>query len=198
MTGKRYSIILCLFFLHVIESNHLPVSFAGTASILGMSSRSAAMAGAMTAAANDHTAAFYNPALISEIVNFPDNWFKADTTYIFTTRNFNASTSTEKLIHKDLKTNAISTGFLLDLERITGLKKFSVGLSLYIPADTVLTIDIPESSKSPYFPIYDELCTTMSFYFGLGYRLSKKISVGAAVKPFLQPCRMPIHTLLHM
>ncbi len=157
-----------------------PVVYGGTASILGLSSRASAMGGAMTAVSNDYTAAFYNPALLSEALKGGE-WLQTGATFMYTTRDFQALDASQPPVIKDFQTTGFACGFTIDPYRLVGIKKFRFGVSFYLPTGSFLTLDVAENSTIPYFPVYDEICTTMSAYSGVAYSISDKLSFGAGV-----------------
>ncbi len=154
--------------------------YGGTASILGMSSRASAMGGAMTAVSNDYSAAFYNPALLSGVLK-DGEWLQTGATFMYTTRDFQALDASQPPVIKDFQTTGFACGFTIDPYRLVGIKKFSFGVSFYLPTGSFLSLDVSENSTIPYFPVYDEICTTMSAYSGVAYRISDKLSFGGGV-----------------
>ena len=170
----HYYYSIMLFCLSVSILSH---AYGDNALMLGLSSRASAMGGAMTAASDDYTATFYNPALLPWAVE-DNKWLQTGITYIYTSRNFEVVDSSGERAESDFKTNGIAMGFTMDIDRLVGLKDCSLGLNLFVPTDAPLTVDIASTPNDYSFPIYDDLGKHLNAYTGVAYRIWKRISLG--------------------
>ncbi|MDD5711769.1 MAG: hypothetical protein PHY31_03310, partial [Smithellaceae bacterium] len=140
----------CLLFLMLLSPG---LARSDNASLLGLSARSAALGGAMTAVVDDYTAAYYNPAGLAWA--FPKGgWFIAGVDLVYTTRSFAAVDTAGTQVKHDFETKGIALGMAFDLKRLIKVKDCTFGISLYIPSTGLLNIDLPTSASQYFFPVY--------------------------------------------
>lgn len=174
----------CLLWLCLLIGIASP-AYGDNSSMLGLSSRASAMGGALTATADDYTATYYNPALLAWTLK-DNEWLQTGATFIYTTRDFEVVDTTVAKVKKDFETKGVALGLTMDLDRVAGLKNCSLGTSLYVPTDALLSIDIPTTANEYFFPIYDDLGKGMSAYTGIAYKIGERLSIGVGANFLLR------------
>jgi len=169
---------------------------ADTASFLGLSSRSSSMAGAMTAISNDYTAAYYNPSGLSYALD-NGKWLEAGIGAMFVAPDFKITDSIGRQKKDDEKVKAITAGLVMDLGRLERhMHGFSLGISCFMPTQAILDIDIPESARDYFFPVYNDVAKGMGIYAGLSKSFGEKISVGIGANVLLRLTDTDTHITL--
>lgn len=145
--------------------------------LYGYGPRAAAMGGAMTAEANDFTAAFYNPALLIR---------RKDLNFGFA---FQFHRLIPEIVSKDLAKPldpieapdnvGTSTGFVFP---IAGKVKnrLAIGLGLYLPTSVFVRVNAPDASR-PYWYRYNGNLERFVLHLGAGIKITDWLSIGPGV-----------------
>lgn len=173
----------------------IPDASAQTASFLGLSSRSTAMGGALTALADDYTATFYNPAALSAALG-SGQWLQTGFSALYIARDFEASDTRGTRVKDDDPIKALAFGLTVDLGRLGGLRDWTFGLAAYFPTEAVLDIDVPETSREYFFPVYNDVGKAMSLYAGLARRFGERLSLGIGTNIMLRLLDTDTHIVL--
>jgi long-chain fatty acid transport protein len=147
--------------------------------LYGYGPRAAAMGGAMTAEANDFTAVFYNPALLTK---------RKDLNFGF---SFQFHRLIPEIISKDLAKPidcsqcqapdnvGTSTGFVFPLAG--KLKnRVAIGLGLYLPTSVFVRVNAPDATQ-PYWYRYNGNLERFVLHVAAGIRITDWLSVGPGV-----------------
>ena len=173
----------------------VPPVFANTASFLGLTSRASAMGGALTALADDYTATYYNPACLAWSIG-DGTWLQAGISAIYTSRSFEARDNSGRAMQEDNDIKGLACGLTMDLNRLGGLKDWSFGLAAYVPTQGILDIDIPESARTYFFPIYNDVGKAMNLYAGVARRIGERVSLGVGANVLLRLLDTDTHIVL--
>jgi long-chain fatty acid transport protein len=148
--------------------------------LFGYGPRGSAMAGAMTAEANDYTAVFYNPALLVERkeVNFGFHFqfyrMLADVQRKDSTKTLDCSACTAP----------DSVGYSLGLLFPLGGKvknHLALGLGIYLPSQVLLRVNAPDPN-TPYWYRYNGNPERVVIHLGAGIRILDWLKVGLGVQ----------------
>jgi len=153
------------------------LAYADNASMLGLSSRASAMAGALTALSDDYTATFFNPAALSCALD-EDQWLETGFSLLYTTRNFEVKDSSGEILKEDFETKGLAFGFTVDLDRLVGLDDWSLGLDFYLPKKGLLELDIPTTAQEYFFPIYNDVGKALNASIGIAWCVFDNLSIG--------------------
>lgn len=146
----------------------------------GYGPRAAAMSGAMTAAANDHTAVFYNPALLpdSKDVNFG---------FAFHFQRMVADVKAQQ-VGAQLDCSACTApdviGYSVGLLFPLGGKvknRVALGLGVYLPSQVLLRVNAPDAN-TPYWYQYNANPERVAIYFAAGVKITDWFKVGAGIQ----------------
>lgn len=145
----------------------------------GAGPRAAAMAGAMTADADDHSATFYNPALL---VHRRDANFALHANYY---RPLTSVAAVDKSRSLDCSgcTPPDTMGVGLGLVGPLGGKlkdRVAVGVSLYVPVQRLTAATFPEPS-APYWYHYHTASERLELFAALSIRLTNWLTIGGGV-----------------
>jgi long-subunit fatty acid transport protein len=143
------------------------------------------MGGAMAALCDDYTATFYNPAALSQAVG-KGKWLQLGITGLYENRDFEARDTAGSSTRYDGGETAFALGMAMDLGRPEGWKNWTLGLCVYLPTKAVLDIDIPESSKDYFFPLYNDVGKGMNAFVGLSRRFGDRVSLGVGATCLLR------------
>ena len=169
---------------------------ADTASFLGLSSRASSMAGAMTAISDDYTAAYYNPSGLNFVLK-KDEWLQVGIGAMYVMPDFKISDSTGKVKKNDENVKAITTGLVMDLGRLENhMKGFTLGISCFVPTQAILDIDIPETAKDYFLPLYNDVAKGIGIYAGLSKNIGEKFSIGIGSEVLLRLTDTDTHITL--
>ncbi|HEY9162117.1 MAG TPA: outer membrane protein transport protein [Desulfomonilia bacterium] len=169
---------------------------ADTASFLGLSSRASSMAGAMTAISDDYTAAYYNPSGLNFVLK-KDQWLQLGIGAMYVMPDFKISDSTGKTAKDDENIKAITAGLVMDLGRLEShMKGFTLGISCFVPTQAILDIDIPETARDYFFPVYNDVAKGLGAYAGISKNIGEKISIGIGSEILLRLADTDTHITL--
>jgi long-chain fatty acid transport protein len=169
---------------------------ADTASFLGLSSRSSSMAGAMTAITDDYTSTYYNPSGLNFVLK-KDEWLQVGIGAMYVMPDFEISDSTGKVKKDDENVKAITAGLVMDLGRLEShMKGFMFGVSCFVPTQAILDIDIPETAKEYFFPLYNDVAKGIGIYTGLSKNIGDKFSLGIGSEVLLRLTDTDTHITL--
>ncbi len=171
--------IFCFSFFLISVLTHITTSYANTGSVYGLGTIAPAMGNAYTAHPDDPSALYYNPAglalekkdqlLIGLTYFSPLIWVKGT----FGAKNY---------IDND-RVIGLTVGLATNLGHMTGyrqLSRISTGFFLFTPPDRAYTVHaIPTSTLS--FPLYKDTASQLMLLFGLGYRVSRYLQLGASI-----------------
>jgi len=157
---------------------------------------------AFTAVADDYSAAFYNPAGLTQ-VNRAKLTLKlscAKARFHLSNRNallaycqeyFNLPPAAD-MVRRSLATgdmpdaSAFTLGFAADMDYLVGMKDLALGLAMYIPFGQLAETPVVfRADTIPHFVRYVDSLQGMDLHFGLGYRILSWISVGVGIHVFL-------------
>jgi long-chain fatty acid transport protein len=159
-----------------------PAAHADNFDLFGFGPRGSAMAGAMTAEANDYTAVFYNPALLVERkdVNFGFHFqyyrMQADVAQ-------KDPNSVNKL-NCSACTAPDSVGYSLGLAVPLGGKvknHLALGVGIYLPSQVLLRVNAPDTN-TPYWYRYNGNPERLSVHLGAGIRIVEWLKIGLGVQ----------------
>ena len=147
--------------------------------LFGYGPRSAAMGGAMTAEANDFTAVFYNPALLTR---------RKDLNFGL---GFQFHRLASEVISKDLakpidcsQCNApdnvgTTLGFVFPLAGKVK-NRVAIGFGLYLPTSTIVRVNAPDGNQ-PYWYRYNGNLERFVLHLGVGIKVTDWLSIGPGV-----------------
>lgn len=154
-------------------------AFADPFPLYGYGPRAAAMGGAMTAEANDYTATFYNPALLTRRTEL----------------NFGFAFQFHRLIpeitSKDLAKPidcsqcqpadnvGTSTGFVFPLAGKVK-NRVAIGVGLYLPTSVFVRVNAPDSAQ-PYWYRYSGNLERFVLHLAAGIKITDWFSIGPGV-----------------
>lgn len=146
----------------------------------GFGARAAAMAGALTADANDFTAVFYNPALMTnrKDINFGAsvNWYRTITEV--------DSKIPARTIDCTYCSPPDTVGFSLGILAPLGGKvknRVALGLGIYIPTERLLRVLAPNTDQ-PFWYHLNSHNERLIVYVGLAVKIVDWLSVGVGVQ----------------
>jgi long-chain fatty acid transport protein len=166
----RVALVTCLVSL---------AAFADPFPLYGYGPRAAAMGGAMTAEANDFTAVFYNPALLTK---------RTDLNFGF---SFQFHRLVPEIVSKDLAKPidcekcappdnvGTAMGFVFP---IAGKVKnhLSIGLGLYLPTSVFVRVDAPDGNQ-PFWYRYGGNLERFVLHLAAGIKITDWFSIGPGV-----------------
>lgn len=154
-------------------------AFADALPLYGFGPRAAAMGGAMTAEANDYTATFYNPALLTRRPEL----------------NFGFAVQFHRLIPEIISRDlakpidcgqcippdnvGTSTGFVFPLAGKVK-NRVAIGVSLYLPTNVFVRVNAPDSTQ-PYWYRYNGNLERFVLHLGAGIKVTDWLSLGPGV-----------------
>ncbi|MBX7098106.1 MAG: outer membrane protein transport protein [Myxococcaceae bacterium] len=158
------------------------LALANSHDTFGDGPRAAAMAGAMVAEANDYTATFYNPALLTraETANFGlgFSWYRlqGDVTSKDPSRQLDcAYCSSPDAV-------AFQLGFVFPLGG--KLKNHvSLGVGLLVPATRLVRLLAPDPEQ-PYWITYNSNPERLLLHAGVGIKITEWFSLGVGIQAF--------------
>jgi len=155
----------------------------------GLGARAVALGGAYTALAHDFTSVYYNPAGLSgepeSSMTLGGVWAKPSFHY----REAGGPDQVPKLY----AVGGAYFGVATNLAHLTGydqLAPWTLGISLYMPLERALLVDIPTSSMNRSFVFYRDQSQVLSFLVGVSWRVLDWLSVGVSGN-FLADLRAP-------
>jgi hypothetical protein len=185
-------VLLPLFLVLFFQTD----AVADTASFLGLSSRASSMSGAMTAISDDYTAAYYNPSGFNFVLK-KDEWLQVGIGAMYVMPDLKVSDSSGKVKNDDENVKAITAGLVMDLGRLENhMKGFMFGVSCFVPTQAILDIDIPETAKDYFFPVYNDVAKGLGIYAGLSKNIGEKFSVGIGANVLLRLTDTDTHITL--
>lgn len=160
------------------------LAFAGNAhDVFGAGPRGAAMAGAMVAEADDHTAAFYNPALLGRATkaNFGLGfaWYRLGGTVDPDTAG-NKSLDCEYCSSPD--TVLFQAGFVLPIGGKIN-NRLALGVSASLPASRLVRVLAPEPGQ-PFWLMYNSAPERLLLHAGLSVKIVDWLSLGIGLQAF--------------
>ncbi len=169
---------------------------ADTASFLGLSSRASSMAGAMTAISDDYTAAYYNPSGLNFALK-KDEWLQLGIGAMYVMPDFKISDSAGSVVKDDENVKAITAGLVMNLGRLEHhMKGFMFGISCFVPTQAILDIDIPETARDYFFPVYNDVAKGLGVYAALSKNIGDKFSLGIGSELLLRLMDTDTHITL--
>lgn len=147
--------------------------------LFGYGPRAAAMGGAMTAEANDFSAVFYNPALLTK---------RKDLNFGFA---FQFNRLFSDIASKDLARPidcsqcnppdnvGTTTGFVFPLAGKVK-NRVAIGVGLYLPTSTIVRVNAPDATQ-PYWYRYNGNLERFVLHLGMGIKITDWLSVGPGV-----------------
>ncbi len=175
--GWRFALrtFLCTFLCAFLCISVSSEAFAGAYDLFGVGARAQAMGGAMTAAADDWSAAYYNPALLTEkqTFSFGASFQLTDPAIKITTGNPSAKVTPPPLF------DGIGLGLLFP---IGGKVKdhVAVGLLMFVPGQAFVQTDFQDASV-PHFYMYQSQPGVFQLFPTLGIRILDWLSIGGGV-----------------
>jgi long-chain fatty acid transport protein len=147
--------------------------------LFGYGPRAASMGGAMTAEANDFTAVFYNPALLTK---------RKDLNFGFAFQFHRLfSEITSKDLAKPIDCSqcnppdnlGTTLGFVFPLAGKVK-NRVSIGVGLYLPTSTFVRVNAPDATQ-PYWYRYHGNLERFVLHLGLGIKITDWLSVGPGI-----------------
>jgi len=157
----------------------LPAS-ADVFDTFGFGPRSTAMAGAMTAEANDYSAVFYNPALLvtrrDATVGAAIQWYRPDMSVV--------SNDPSKMLDcrfcQPPDTVGTSIGIVGPLSGKVR-NRVALGVGLHLPTQRLLHVDLPDPNR-PYWYDYQSHSERIEVWTAISIRLFDWLTIGAGVQ----------------
>jgi long-chain fatty acid transport protein len=137
--------------------------------MFGAGDRGASMGGAHTAAANDSSANYYNPALLARLPNL-----ELDIGYRLALPDLDLD---DRSLNVDA---ARGTRVALGMPGRVGIVPLGVGVSVYLP-DQHLTRNRSLSQTQPRFALYDNRPQRLFLSVNFGFALGDKLSIGGGL-----------------
>ena len=180
--GMFPAAFLFVFFWSV----HLHASVADT---LGLGGRAIALGNAYTAVADDFSAVYYNPAGLARV---PESKLTIGGIWAHPELYYREEGSEEVCPHI-YNTGALFIGVSTNIGHLTGysqLRHWTFGMSLYMPLERVLLVDVPSESSDKEFIFYLDQTQVMNILVGIAWEPIPKVSIGISGN-FLADLRAP-------
>jgi long-chain fatty acid transport protein len=147
--------------------------------LYGYGPRAAAMGGAMTAEANDFTATFYNPALLTRQpqLNFGFSFQFHRLIPEITSKDLAKPIDCARCAPAD--NVGTSTGFIFPLAGKVK-NRVAIGVGLYLPTSVFVRLNAPDASQ-PYWYRYTGNLERFVLHLGVGIKITDWLSVGPGV-----------------
>jgi len=148
----------------------------------GLGARGSAMAGAMTAVAEDWSASFYNPAGLAQT-------FETEITNGLQFASVRLETNGEGSLIEDPFAYVLGIKLALPLGNVLR-ERIVFGVSTFVNLQdfTSIKIDLPRTTD-PFFPTVQSQLDRLWLHLGLGLRLHDAVSIGGGL--FIQPFDSP-------
>jgi long-subunit fatty acid transport protein len=145
--------------------------------LYGYGPRAEAMGGAMTAEANDFTAVFYNPALLTRLTkaNFGVSFQFHRLTPEVTPKELSKPLNCAQCVPPD--NVGTSIGFVLPLPGKVQ-HRVAIGVGLYLPTSTLVRVNAPNAAL-PYWYRYNGNLERFALNLGVGIKITDWLQVGA-------------------
>lgn len=147
--------------------------------LYGYGPRAAAMGGAMTAEANDYTATFYNPALLTRRpeLNFGFSFQFHRLIPEITSKDLSKPIDCAQCAPAD--NVGTSTGFVFPLAGKVK-NRVAIGVGLYLPTSVFVRVNAPDAAQ-PYWYRYNGNLERFVLHLGVGIKITDWLSVGPGV-----------------
>lgn len=146
--------------------------------IYAMGTRAAALGGAFTAVADDFSAAYYNPAGITQLPGAELAISSLSAIPLLWTGGLTGETRDAQVNH----VNGLNLAVAGPVGRLFGLKDLSMAFTFFMPFQYMVRAYTMQTKAEKYFALYRDLPQRMSFSLVLAYRLARWLSLGAGLQ----------------
>ncbi len=155
-------------------------SFADVFDSFGFGPRATAMAGAMTAEANDYSAVFYNPALLvtrrDATVGAAVQWYRPS----MDVNSLDGSKMLNCTFCQPPDTVGTSIGIVGPLSGKVK-NRIALGVGLHLPTQRLLHVDLPDPNR-PYWSTYQSNSERIEVFAAISVRVTDWLTIGVGIQ----------------